>query len=72
LFSFQNDNLKSIMRQVARWYDVKVVYADHLPSEKFIGEIPRSSNLDDVFKILELNNVHFEVEGKTVKVSANK
>ena len=70
LFSFQNDDLKSIMRQVARWYDVKIVYADNLPNEKFIGEISRSSNLSDVFKILELNNVHFEVEGKTVTVSA--
>jgi len=70
LFSFQNDDLKTVMRQVARWYDVKVVYADQLPKEKFFGEIPRSSNLDDVFKILELNNVHFEIEGKTVMVSA--
>jgi len=70
LFSFQNDDLKTVMRQVARWYDVKVVYADQLPKEKFFGEIPRSSNLDDVFKILELNNVHFEIEGKTVTVSA--
>jgi len=70
LFSFQNDDLKSIMRQVARWYDVKVVYASNLPNEKFIGEISRTSNLSDVFKILELNNVHFAVEGKTVTVSA--
>jgi transmembrane sensor len=70
LFSFQNEDLKSIMRQVARWYDVKVVYAGNLPNEKFIGEISRTSNLSDVFKILELNNFHFDVEGKTVTVSA--
>jgi len=70
LFEFQNDDLKSIMRQVARWYDVKVIYADNLPNEKFIGEISRTSNLSDVFKILELNNIHFEVEGKTITVSA--
>lgn len=70
LFSFQNEDLKSVMRQVARWYDVKVVYAEKLPDEKFIGEISRASELSDVFKILELNNVHFEVSGKTVTVSA--
>lgn len=72
LFSFENEDLKSIMRQVARWYDVKITYAGNLPDEKFIGEIPRSSNLSDVFKILELNNVRFEVQGKTVIVSAKK
>ena len=70
LFSFQNEDLKSLMRQVARWYDVKVVYAEKLPDEKFIGEISRASELSDVFKILELNNVHFDVSGKTVTVSA--
>ena len=58
------------MKQVARWYDVSVVYADNLPHEKFTGEISRNSNLSDVFKILELNDVRFGVEGKTVTVSA--
>lgn len=72
LFSFEDEDLKSIMRQVARWYDVKITYAGNLPDEKFIGEIPRSSNLSDVFKILELNNVRFDVQGKTVIVSAKK
>ncbi|MGN6181768.1 MAG: FecR family protein [Mucilaginibacter sp.] len=72
LFSFEDEDLKSIMRQVARWYDVKVVYAGNLPDEKFIGEISRTSNLSDVFKILELNHVHFDVQGKTVTVSAGK
>jgi transmembrane sensor len=72
LFSFQNDDLKYIMREVARWYDVKVVYSANLPNERFIGEISRSSNLSDVFKILELNDVHFEVQGKTVIVSAKR
>lgn len=72
LFSFEDEDLKSIMRQVARWYDVKVVYAGNLPDEKFIGEISRASNLSDVFKILELNHVHFDVQGKTVTVSAGK
>lgn len=72
LFSFQNDDLKAVMRQVSRWYDVKVVYAANLPGEKFIGEIPRTSNLSDVIKILELNDVHFDVQGKTITVSAKR
>lgn len=71
-FSFQDDDLRSIMRKVARWYDVKIVYAGNLPDEKFVGEISRTSNLSDVFKILELHNVHFDVQGKTVTVSAGK
>lgn len=72
LFSFENEDIKTIMRQVSRWYDVKVVYTGNLPDEKFVGEIPRASNLADVFKILELNDVRFEVQGKTVTVSAKR
>ncbi len=72
LFSFDGDDIGTIMRQVARWYDIRVQYADNLPNEKYYGEISKSSNLADVFKILELNNLHFDVEGKTVKVSYNK
>jgi ferric-dicitrate binding protein FerR (iron transport regulator) len=70
LFAFKNDDLHSVMRQIARWYDIKIVYADGLRDDKFIGEIPRTSNLSDVFKILELNNVHFQVNGKVITVSA--
>lgn len=72
VFSFEGDDLKSVMRQIARWYDVDVVYAGPLNDEKYFGEISRNSRLSEVFKILELNNVQFEVNGKTVKVSYNQ
>jgi transmembrane sensor len=72
LFSFNNDDVKTIMRQVSRWYNVDVVYDDNLPDEKYFGEISRSSNLAQVFKILELNNLAFKLQGKTVHVSSKK
>ncbi|WP_158800072.1 FecR family protein [Pedobacter sp. L105] len=72
VFSFAGDDLKSIMRQVSRWYDVNVIYTGPLTDEKYFGEISRKSNLSDVIKILELNNLHFEIDGKTIKISANQ
>jgi len=70
LFSFQGDDIKTIMRQVARWYNVTIAYDDNITSEKFNGEISRTSNLADVFKILELNDVKLSVNGNTVTVSS--
>ncbi|MDB5159604.1 MAG: hypothetical protein JWR50_4311 [Mucilaginibacter sp.] len=64
LFSFDGDDLKTIMRQVARWYDVDVSYSGNLPDEKFYGEITRSSRLADVLRIMELNNIHFDIDGR--------
>ncbi|TCD26976.1 FecR family protein [Pedobacter psychrodurus] len=71
IFSFDNDDLQTIMRQISRWYDVDVVYQGKITSEKYIGEIPRNSNLAEVFKILELNHVHIDVKGKVLTVSGN-
>lgn len=72
LFSFEGDDIRSVMRQVSRWYNIDVVYDSNMSSEKYFGEISRSSSLADVFKILELNNVKFNVEGKTVTVAYKK
>jgi hypothetical protein len=72
VFSFADEDIRTVMRQVSRWYDIDVVYEGKIPDEKFFGEISRSSNLADVFKILELNNMKFDVDGKTVTVSYSK
>ena len=71
IFSFENEDLKSIMRQITRWYNVDIVYSGPVAKDKFSGEISRNSNLSRVLKILELNNLHFDVSGKTITVSEN-
>lgn len=70
LFSFENEDLKTIMRQISRWYDVDVIYSGPMPQEKFFGEISRNTKLSEVCKILELNNLNFAIEARSIKVSA--
>lgn len=72
VFSFEGDNLQSVMRQIARWYDVDINYIGPLNNEKYFGEISKSSKLSEVFKILEFNNVQFKIIGKTVDVSLDR
>lgn len=67
-FQFNNADVETVMRAISRWYDVDIEYAGKAPVEKFEGEIPRSSNINEVFKILELSNVHCRIEGKKVIV----
>jgi transmembrane sensor len=69
VFSFDNADVKSVMRQISRWYDVEVIYIGQFPDEQFVGEISRKSNLSKVAKILELNNIRLEITGKTARVS---
>jgi len=68
-FSFNQTTLADVMRQLARWYDVEVVYEGPAPTMTFWGGISRSSNLSQVVKILEKSNVHFSLENKKIIVT---
>ncbi|WP_316820812.1 FecR family protein [Pedobacter gandavensis] len=72
-FIFQGDDLKSIMKQLARWYDVEVVYRGNCDHLKFGGYISRSKNISAVLNIMEsTGKVDFQINGKVVTVSEIK
>ena len=68
-FQFEDENLESIMRQVARWYDVDVNYDGNMSKEHFTGRLPRNANVSKVLKILSLSGVKFRIENKTINVT---
>ena len=68
LFQFDGADIKSIMRQIGRWYDVEIEYGDKVPKRSFDGKISRDAQLSDVLKILELSNVKFSIQGKKIIV----
>ena len=68
IMSFKDADIKSIMRKISRWYDADVVYVGSIPERTFRGGIPRNLNLSDVLKVLELSNIHFQVEGRKIIV----
>ena len=69
LFLMKKADVASIMRQIARWYDVEVVYKGNIPSGRISGDIPRNMALSKVLEVMELSGIHFKVEGKKVIVS---
>lgn len=68
LFIFKGMDVKSIMREISRWYDIDVVYKGKLNSETFSGIVSRKSNLSQVLKIMEEGGVRFAIEGRTIVV----
>jgi hypothetical protein len=56
------------MRQLEKWYDVKVTYEGAIPKRSFGGGIQRSLPLSQVLGILEANDVKFKIEGKNITV----
>jgi transmembrane sensor len=69
-FIFDNDNIANIMRMVARWYNVSIVYSGPVPEGSFGGSVSRFNNISEVLNILELTGkVHFKIEGRRVTVT---
>lgn len=74
-FQFNDDDIKTVFRQIVRWYDVEVVFEGNMPVRTYAGKIPRSSNLSQVLGTLETmeklqtNQLHFRLEGKKIIVS---
>ncbi|WP_293299372.1 FecR family protein [Pedobacter sp. UBA4863] len=54
LFVFNNTSLNEIMKDLERWYDVKIKYEGEKPDLFFTGVIPRTANVSKVLKTLEL------------------
>lgn len=62
-FQFDNADLPTVMRQLARWYGVEVRYEGPRPAwNDFKGQIGRDLTLAQVLKILEQTRVHFRIE----------
>ena len=70
LFLFDNTNIKSIMRDVSRWYDVEVIYeTKNLGNKNFSGVMSRYEDVDSLLQRLELTGViHFKIVGKKITV----
>jgi transmembrane sensor len=72
LTSFKDADIKAIMRQVSRWYDIDIEYkGEILQPRLFTGEISRNAELSEVLKVLELSNIHFTVNDKKIIVTPN-
>lgn len=68
-FVFDNQDIRSIMKLVSRWYDVDVTYQLR-KTERFGGTFSRSSNLKELLKNMEmLGDIHFELKERRVIVS---
>ncbi len=68
-FSFNRAGLQTVMRQIARWYNVEISYEGKVPERQFGGKIDRNSNISEVLKILEESKVHFRIDEKKIIVS---
>lgn len=68
-FRFNRTDMQSMMRQVARWYDVEVEYRGKMSDDLFGGSLRRSDNIQEVIRILQLSKINVVVSGKKIIIS---
>ncbi|WEK17633.1 MAG: DUF4974 domain-containing protein [Candidatus Pedobacter colombiensis] len=69
LFFFENEPIENIMKKIARWYNVEVIYQDNVAGKTVWGSVTRYADVSKVLSILELTGeIHFKVEGRRIIV----
>src|ERR1700744_3070042 len=67
-FIFSDMDLKTIMRQLTRWYDVDVVYEGKVPEIRVGGIMHNDVYLSTVMEFLGENGVRYKIEGKKITI----
>lgn len=68
-FVFDNEDIHTIMKRIARWYDVDVIFPANFKRANFGGTVSRFKDVRQVLESLELTgSVHFEIKERRIIV----
>ena len=68
LFWFENEDIQTIMREVARWYDADIIFKGEVTTH-YGFVLQRNLPVSKLLKVLELTGgVHFTIEGNKITV----
>lgn len=68
-FNFDHVMIEQVMRQLARWYNIDVIYKGKIPDIEFRGGMGRNLTLNQVLESLQLTGVNFELNDHVLMVA---
>lgn len=71
-FNFEGLSLQEAMRQLERWYDIRVIYENGIPDISFWGKMERSLPLETLLQMLKGARLRFRMEEGRKLVIVNK
>ena len=73
VFYFKEDQIKDVLDQIARWYDVQIAYEGHVNAQSITGSIRRQATLNQVLEMLStVTHAKFNLKDKIVTVNFNQ
>ncbi|RQP13304.1 MAG: DUF4974 domain-containing protein [Parapedobacter sp.] len=68
-FLFEDQDIQTIMKDIARWYNVDIAFEGKISSKRFGGTYTRSKGLEELLGYLEsLSGIHFNLQERRVTV----
>jgi len=68
-FHFNDTDIKTVLRQVSRWYNVDIEYQGKISADDvFTGTFSRDMTAAKALKLLEFSGVNFKIEGRKIIV----
>lgn len=71
-FLFKNTNIKDVVNELERWYNVDIKYEDEMEFENITGYISRNVKISSVLKLLQLSGiVNYEISGSKIIIKGS-
>ena len=71
-FLFKNTNIKDVVNELERWYNVDIQYDDNMEFENITGYISRNVKISSVLKMLQLSGiVNYEISGSKIIIKGS-
>lgn len=67
-FNFEGLGMQEVMRQLERWYDIRVQFRNKTAGRVIGGKMDRHVNLSDVLDMFREMGLQFEWDGKTLTI----
>lgn len=62
-FVFYNERIEKVMKDIARWYDVEIIYKENVKDKMMWGSVSKFENISKVLKMIELTgSIRFDIE----------
>lgn len=70
LIQLEGSDIHTVMRTIARWYDVEIEYHGNVPAVHFRGMLPANIPVSQVLSLMEqTGEVHFAINGRKIIVT---
>ena len=72
LFYFNKADIKAVMKQISRWYDIEVEFEGKVIVERLSGKLSRNVSLNEIIQVLELYDLRIIRDGRKIVVGLKK